>query len=115
MEDRKLDQADGEEKQEQVAWGLISDEPFTPQDTMETLELIQLLRDEYKLFESEARSSLRQEVLGTLHKLLRKWIYEAALSKGQDESTAARAGCQIFTFGSYSLGVHGPNTDIDTL
>ena len=104
-----------EKKEEAIAWGIISDEKFTDEDIVQTLELYQVLRDDYNQFESEARSNLRQEVLGTLNKLVKDWIRDVAISEGKDEITASRAGGQIFTFGSYSLGVHGPGTDIDTL
>lgn len=104
-----------EKKGDSIWWGIISDEYYSGEDSIQTLQLIKILRDDYDQFESEARSNLRQEVLGMLNKILREWIKEAALSEGKDEITASRAGGQIFTFGSYSLGVHGPNTDIDTL
>ena len=39
--------------------------------------------------------------------IVREWIKES--SKGEDR------GGKIFTFGSYRLGVHSPNTDIDAL
>lgn len=94
---------------------MISDVNFTMEDVNETADIITLLKEKYNLFEDKARSNLRQEVLGTLHQLVKDMIYKAAIDHGQDESMARRAGGQIFTFGSYSLGVHAPGTDIDTL
>ena len=38
-----------------------------------------------------------------------------SLRSGLSEAAAAAAGGNIYTFGSYRLGVHGPGTDIDTL
>lgn len=113
--DKDIDLELQKEEKIEEAWAPISQETFTEEDTRETTKIYELLDKEYGLFESEARSHLRQEVLGKLNKILQKWIYEAAISKGDDENTAARAGGRIFTFGSYSLGVHGPGTDIDTL
>lgn len=113
--DENHDKDNGPPKHEMMAWGLISDEFYTDADMDQTCQLIELLKNKYQLFEDEARGNLRHQVLGTLHQIMREWIYKAALSKGQDESSASRAGGQIFTFGSYSLGVHGPGTDIDTL
>ncbi|CAI2363154.1 unnamed protein product [Moneuplotes crassus] len=107
---------EGDHPGEEVkAWGMISEEQFTKQDVLETAEIVSLLKDKYNLYESQARSNLRQEVLGTLLTLVREMIAEAAMEGKQKESADRRAGGQIFTFGSYSLGVHGPSTDIDTL
>ena len=97
------------------AWGLISDEKYSQEDITETADVIQLLADKYNQFESQQETNTREEVLGKIQRMIREWIYNVAIEKGQDEATAQRAGGQIFTFGSYSLGVHGPGTDIDTL
>ena len=35
--------------------------------------------------------------------------------ENKDEDTIRNSGGKIFTFGSYRLGVHAPNTDIDAL
>lgn len=74
MDDRKEDQNDEEIKPEMMAWGLISDEGYTPEDHLQTVELINVLRDDYDQFESKARSALREEVLGTLLKIV-KYVF----------------------------------------
>ncbi|CAE6485496.1 unnamed protein product [Rhizoctonia solani] len=66
-------------------------------------------------FESEEESQRRQEILGTVHELVQKFVRNVSLSAGMSEQAAKAAGGKIFTFGSYRLGVHGPGSDIDTL
>lgn len=55
--------------------------------------------------EEDARR--RERVLGNLNAVVQKWIVELLLKKGMDERLANEAGCKIFTFGSFRLGVHG--------
>ena len=37
------------------------------------------------------------------------------IARGLSEVTARNAGGKVYTFGSYRLGVHTPESDIDTL
>lgn len=57
------------------------------------------------------------QILGKLNEILTEWIKQVLRSKGFTEEAvrAASAGSKIYTFGSYRLGVHGRDTDIDTL
>ncbi|KAE8224528.1 hypothetical protein CF319_g2598 [Tilletia indica] len=66
-------------------------------------------------FESPQDSRLREVVLGKADKLVKEFVYRAAIARGLPESAARELGGKIFTFGSYRLGVHGPGSDIDTL
>ncbi|KAJ1308456.1 hypothetical protein OPQ81_004160 [Rhizoctonia solani] len=79
-----------------------------------TEELMKELRAQGN-FESEEESQRRQEVLGMVHELVRKFVRTVSLNIGMSEQAASAAGGKIFTFGSYRLGVHGPGSDIDTL
>lgn len=40
---------------------------------------------------------------------------EVGKAENKDENTIKNSGGKIFTFGSYRLGVHSPDTDIDAL
>jgi hypothetical protein len=60
-------------------------------------------------------SILREIVLGRVASLVKKFVRTVSLNRGLSEAAANAAGGKIFTFGSYRLGVHGPDTDIDTL
>lgn len=87
----------------------------TPVDVDSTERLRTLLRDEFHLFESEAESQHREEVLGRLDHVAKEWVKAVSIKKGLSEQVAAEAGAKIFTFGSYRLGVSGAAADIDTL
>jgi poly(A) polymerase len=92
----------------------VSDETSTENDSFETQEIEDILRNEFNLYESKEESIKRQEVLAKLNELVRNFIYKVGLKK-YNEETAKLAGGKIFTFGSYRLGVHGPGSDIDVL
>lgn len=59
----------------------------------------------FGVFESEGELHHRMEVLGSLHKLARQWIRELSLKKNMPPSIAETVGGNIYTFGSYRLGV----------
>ena len=43
------------------------------------------------------------------------WTKEVSIAKGITEEVADQMKGKVVTFGSYRLGVHAPNADIDTL
>ena len=57
----------------------------------------------------------RERILAKLNELVRLWIKDVGKQLGKDEETVEHSGGKVFTFGSYRLGVHAPNTDIDAL
>lgn len=57
----------------------------------------------------------REEVLGHISELVKKFVEEACLKRNLSPEAAKKAGGKIYTFGSYRTGVHGPGSDIDTL
>ncbi|XP_022121773.2 poly(A) polymerase type 3 isoform X1 [Pieris rapae] len=69
----------------------------------------------YGVFESEGEMHHRMEVLGALHRLVRQWIRDESLRKNMPPSVADTVGGNIYTFGSYRLGVHHRGADIDAL
>lgn len=93
----------------------ISLDPPTEHDLVSTAQMKKILMDDFHLFESEEQSQKREMVLGRLHAIANEWVKEVSLAKGFSEQLAAEAGAKIYTFGSYRLGVHGDNADIDTL
>ena len=66
------------------------------------------------LFESDAASLNREEVLGRLNELLQAWVKEVTARKFSPD-LAVDAIVKLYTFGSYRLGVHTPGSDLDTL
>ena len=65
------------------------------------------------VFEPPEECARREEVLGEINEALQQWVRDASLAKGIEADLDPR--CNLYTFGSYRLGVHGPAADIDTL
>ena len=65
------------------------------------------------VFEAPEECTRREEVLGEINEALQQWCKARSASKGIEEDLDPR--CNLYTFGSYRLGVHGPAADIDTL
>ncbi|KAJ6600283.1 Poly(A) polymerase central domain-containing protein [Mycena vulgaris] len=59
-------------------------------------------------FESEEEARRRKIVLERIASLVKLFVRTVAMSRGLSADAATAAGGQIFTFGSYRLGVHGP-------
>lgn len=55
------------------------------------------------------------EVLSYLNDLVQEWILELTLAKHISKDEANLVGGQIYTFGSYRLGVYSEGADIDAL
>ncbi|KIK65878.1 hypothetical protein GYMLUDRAFT_218631 [Collybiopsis luxurians FD-317 M1] len=79
-----------------------------------TLTLWQELRRQ-GTFESEEEAQTREFVLGGVSALVKKFVQKVGIARGLSEASATAAGGNIFTFGSYRLGVYGPGSDIDIL
>jgi poly(A) polymerase len=65
--------------------------------------------------ETKEGIQLRERVLNRMGALCREWIKSVCLEKGLPIEVADSAGGQLFTSGSYRLGVHEPGADIDTI
>ena len=110
----------------------ISMDESTPKEKEVTISLMEELRRQ-NIFESEEESRTRHDVyveslsfwslilwyrevvLGRVAALVKKFVRKVSLARGLSEVAADAAGGEIFTFGSYRLGVHFPGSDIDTL
>jgi poly(A) polymerase len=56
-----------------------------------------------------------ERVLNRLGALCRDWIRSVCIRRGLPSDVVEAAGGQLFTSGSYRLGVHEPGADIDTI
>ncbi|KAJ0247867.1 Nuclear poly(A) polymerase 1 [Hirschfeldia incana] len=86
----------------------------TELDMVKTRELEKYLQD-VGLYEGKEEAVRREEVLGRLDQIVKTWIKTISRAKGLNDQLLHEANAEIFTFGSYRLGVHGPGADIDTL
>lgn len=65
--------------------------------------------------ESVEGIQLRERVLNELGVLCRDWIRSVCINKGFAPDIVDGAGGQLYTSGSYRLGVHEPGADIDCI
>ena len=90
----------------------LSEAGPTPMDMKLSADLEARLHLE-NVFESPEECTRREEVLGEINEVLQLWCRARSATKGIEEDLDPR--CNLYTFGSYRLGVHGPAADIDTL
>lgn len=57
----------------------------------------------------------RERVLNVMGQVCREWIQSVCAEKGLQAEVIQAAGGEMFTSGSYRLGVHEPGADIDTI
>lgn len=67
------------------------------------------------VFETEAELNHRMDVLARLNDLVKKWIIDRSIEKSMPPNVAETVGGNVYTFGSYRLGVHNKGADIDAL
>lgn len=65
--------------------------------------------------ESTVGIQTRERVLNQMGAICREWIKSVCLKKGLPKDVVESAGGNLFTSGSYRLGVHEPGADIDTI
>mmetsp|Transcript_31852 Transcript_31852/g.67467 ORF Transcript_31852/g.67467 Transcript_31852/m.67467 type:complete len:843 (-) Transcript_31852:11-2539(-) len=65
--------------------------------------------------ESEEGIRTRERVLVEMRALHREWVKSVATKRGLNRDAVESAGGELFTSGSYRLGVHEPGADIDTI
>lgn len=65
--------------------------------------------------ESEDNLRRKERVLPTLSDVFQSWVTEVGLSKGEPLEVATSAGAVLKTSGSYRMGIHDRNADIDTI
>lgn len=98
-------------------WGVtdpISTEAPSKLDHRLTTELEECLHGN-NLYETNAGKQLRERVLVELSEIVQNWVTKVSISQGIPEHDAKNCGARVCTFGSYRLGVDGPDADIDTL
>ncbi|KAI3337628.1 Poly(A) polymerase [Xylariaceae sp. AK1471] len=99
-------------------WGItkpISSAPPTPAELHSTNLLLEELRRQ-NTFESASETKKRQKVIDDLQRIANEFVRKVAKAKEPHNEVLIRdARGEIFTYGSYCLGVYGPGSDIDTL
>ncbi len=78
-------------------------------------KILEEFTDENVPLESEDGIRKRERVLDRMGQLCREWIKNVCLRTKLPRDAVENAGGQLFTSGSYRLGVHEPGADIDTI
>ncbi|KAK4545283.1 hypothetical protein LTR36_003463 [Oleoguttula mirabilis] len=101
------------EKQYGVTPAFSSDPP-----NARDLKLNDMLMTEFKAqnnFAPQSDTEKREAILKKMEGLLQQLVQLVGKKKGLPAGILDSAGGKVFTYGSYRLGVYGPNSDIDTL
>ena len=78
-------------------------------------ELLSAFSDAHIPLEPTEGLRRRERVLDRMGALARVWVASVASRQGMSADAVEGAGGQLFTSGSYRLGVHEPGADIDTI
>ncbi|TGJ84641.1 hypothetical protein E0Z10_g4092 [Xylaria hypoxylon] len=99
-------------------WGItkpISSALPTPAESHSTTQLLEELRRQ-NTFETASETKKREKVINDLQRIADEFVRKVARAKEPHNEVLIRdARGEVFTYGSYCLGVYGPGSDIDTL
>ncbi|KAI1435737.1 Poly(A) polymerase central domain-containing protein [Xylaria sp. CBS 124048] len=99
-------------------WGItkpISSALPTPAESHSTNQLLEELRRQ-NTFETSSETKKREKVINDLQRIADEFVRKVARAKQPHNEVLIRdARGEVFTYGSYCLGVYGPGSDIDTL
>ena len=93
---------------------VISDELPTAFDVA-CSERLERFMEEASPLETADEQLKRQQILAALAAIFQDWVRSVCLSKGLTADVADRAGGQVYTSGSYRLGINEKGMDIDTI
>jgi poly(A) polymerase len=68
-----------------------------------------------ELILTEKEEAKRRSILAQLEQIVKRWARRVTWQRGLPKDLKESSDAKIFTFGSYQLGVHGPEADIDAL
>ncbi|XP_072961679.1 nuclear poly(A) polymerase 3 isoform X2 [Typha angustifolia] len=97
-----------------VVLGRPSLEFLIQMDERRTQSLLQFIASE-GLEPSQEEVVKRKEVINQLKQIVLQWIRKVAWQRRLPKEIIAGTSATILTYGSYGLGVHGPESDIDAL
>lgn len=76
--------------------------------------LLQFMIEE-GLVPSPEEEEERKDVIVQLKEIVLEWVKKVAWQRRLPKDHIASSGARILTYGSYGLGVHGPDSDVDAL
>ncbi|XP_040569316.1 poly(A) polymerase type 3 [Lepeophtheirus salmonis] len=88
---------------------------FPESGDVERTVLLKESMEPYGVFDTGDELNHRMAVLSRLNVLVKEWIKEVSLEKNMPLNLAETVGGNVYTFGSYRLGVHNRGADIDAL
>jgi poly(A) polymerase len=103
--------------QQSKNWGVTSPLSLAvpkPEDLKLTQNLQKVLK-EFSIFQTHEESVYRQKILSNLNHLFRDWIKNESMRNLLPEIMAEQLGGKIYAFGSFRLGVHQSESDIDAV
>ncbi|XP_042406611.1 nuclear poly(A) polymerase 3-like [Zingiber officinale] len=83
-------------------------------DEKRTGSLLKFMGDE-SLYPSPEEEVNRKIVINQLKQIVREWIKKIAWQHRLPKTVIYQTSATVLTYGSYGLGVHGPESDIDAL
>jgi poly(A) polymerase len=93
--------------------GPISEEGPTADQVELSVALESILRNEYNQYQTREQERERAQVIVHLQNLIKGWV--RAVYEEEKISFDPNQGAQIYTYGSYRLGVNAPDGDVDTM
>ena len=95
-------------------WDPVSSEGPKEQEIEDNKALISFLDSVVPLASSQ-NQTLRKKVFEELQSLATRFVHDVAVQQGLADEIVRVAGCKLFAFGSYKLGVISDSSDMDLL